>query len=93
MLFALWSERNSDWTIAHIEIPRPPVNWKPGRKPMKFVMRTPGAVALRANIDAQFFQPVHPVGRPLADHERVERQVAAHVRAVVDEVPQDERLL
>lgn len=42
VLFALWSQRNSDWTVAHIEIPRPPVNWKPGRKPMKFVMRTPG---------------------------------------------------
>ena len=42
VLFALWSERDSDWTIAHIEIPRPPISWRPGGKPMNFVMRTPG---------------------------------------------------
>lgn len=42
VLFALWSEVDKDWTIAHIEIPRPPVNWRPGRKPMSFRMVTPG---------------------------------------------------
>lgn len=40
--FALWSEEDKDWTIAHVEIPRPPVNWKPRGKPMAFRMRTPG---------------------------------------------------
>ncbi len=28
--FALWSEAKQAWSIAHIEIPRPPVKWKPG---------------------------------------------------------------
>ncbi len=42
VLFALWSDRDSDWIIAHLEIPRPPVKWKPGGKPIKFTMRTPG---------------------------------------------------
>src|SRR5688572_20071237 len=31
--FALWNEANEQWTIAQIELPRPPVKWKPGRKP------------------------------------------------------------
>ncbi len=43
--FALWSESTSKWTIAHIEIPRPPVKWKPGGKPMPFTVRTPGIQA------------------------------------------------
>lgn len=34
-----------EWTLAHVEIPRPPVNWKPGRKPLPFVLRTPGIEA------------------------------------------------
>lgn len=42
VLFALWSDVALEWTIAHLEIPRPPVKWKPGRKPLKFLMRTPG---------------------------------------------------
>jgi hypothetical protein len=42
VLFALWSERDKDWIIAHVEIPRPPVSWKPGGKPLKFTVRTPG---------------------------------------------------
>jgi hypothetical protein len=41
----LWSESTSKWTIAHIEIPRPPVKWKPGGKPMPFTVRTPGIQA------------------------------------------------
>jgi hypothetical protein len=42
VVFALWSETKEEWTIAHIEIPRPPVKWKPGRKPFPFIVRTPG---------------------------------------------------
>jgi hypothetical protein len=43
--FALWSEDRQQWTIAQLEIPRPPVRWKPGRKPLKFRMITPGIEA------------------------------------------------
>jgi hypothetical protein len=43
--FALWSEKKAEWSVAHIEIPRPPVKWKPGRKPLPFVLRTPGIEA------------------------------------------------
>lgn len=43
--FALWSEARKEWTIAHIEIPRPPLKWKPGRKPFPFVVLTPGLQA------------------------------------------------
>jgi hypothetical protein len=43
--FALWSDTQKNWTIAHLEIPRPPVKWKPGRGELPFTMRTPGIVA------------------------------------------------
>jgi hypothetical protein len=43
--FALWSETRSEWIIANVEIPRPPIKWKPGGKPMPFAMLTPGIVA------------------------------------------------
>lgn len=43
--FALWSESASEWTIARIEIPRPPVSWKPGGKPLRFSVLTPGISA------------------------------------------------
>ena len=43
--FALWSEAQKNWTIAHLEIPRPPVKWKPGHGPLPFVVRTPGIEA------------------------------------------------
>jgi hypothetical protein len=43
--FALWSEAKSDWTIAQVEIPRPPVRWKPGGRPMPFKVLTPGIEA------------------------------------------------
>jgi len=43
--FALWSESREEWTIAEIELPRPPVKWKPGRKPLSFRMLTPGIEA------------------------------------------------
>jgi hypothetical protein len=40
--FALWSESHKNWTIAQLEIPRPPIKWKPGHGPLPFVVRTPG---------------------------------------------------
>lgn len=43
--FALWSETKKNWTIAQLEIPRPPLKWKPGRGPLPFVVRTPGIEA------------------------------------------------
>jgi hypothetical protein len=42
VVFALWSEQKEEWTVARIEIPRPPFKWKPGRKPFPFIVRTPG---------------------------------------------------
>jgi hypothetical protein len=42
--FALWSDAKKEWIVAHVEIPRPPLKWKPGRN-FPFVMRTPGIVA------------------------------------------------
>jgi hypothetical protein len=43
--FALWSDAKQEWSIVHIEIPRPPIKWKPGRKPLPFKVRTPGVTA------------------------------------------------
>jgi hypothetical protein len=43
--FALWSEAKMEWIIAHVEIPRPPIKWKPGRKPLPFTTITPGITA------------------------------------------------
>jgi len=43
--FALWSEAQKNWTIAHLEIPRPPVKWKPGRGELPFTVRTSGIEA------------------------------------------------
>jgi hypothetical protein len=43
--FALWSEAKKAWSIVHIEIPRPPVKWKPGSRPLPFIVRTPGIQA------------------------------------------------
>src|SRR5688572_21679921 len=43
--FALWSEERQDWTVARLEIPRPPVSWKPRGKPLKFTLLTPGIQA------------------------------------------------
>jgi hypothetical protein len=45
VIFALWSENRQEWTMAHVEIPRPPVSWKPGGKPLRFVLETPGVKA------------------------------------------------
>ena len=43
--FALWSEAKQEWSIAHIELPRPPIKWKPGGKPLSFRSLTPGIQA------------------------------------------------
>ena len=43
--FALWSEAHKSWTIAQVEIPRPPVKWKPGHGPLPFTLLTPGIEA------------------------------------------------
>jgi hypothetical protein len=43
--FALWSEAKQEWTIAQLELPRPPIKWKPGRKPLSFRSLTPGVEA------------------------------------------------
>ncbi len=43
--FALWSEIKQSWIIAHIEIARPPVKWRPGGKPIAFRVLTPGIEA------------------------------------------------
>jgi hypothetical protein len=43
--FALWSEARQEWTIAQLELPRPPIKWKPGRKPMAFRTLTSGIEA------------------------------------------------
>jgi hypothetical protein len=45
VVFALWSETKKEWSIARIEISRPPVKWKPGRKPFPFSVHTPGVEA------------------------------------------------
>jgi hypothetical protein len=43
--FALWSEVRQEWTIAQLELPRPPIKWKPGRRPLSFRSLTPGIEA------------------------------------------------
>ena len=43
--FALWSETKQLWTVAQLELPRPPLRWKPGRKPLPFRILTPGIEA------------------------------------------------
>jgi hypothetical protein len=43
--FALWSETKQEWSIAHIELPRPPIKWRPGGKPLPFRTLTPGIEA------------------------------------------------
>ncbi len=43
--FALWSEATQEWSIAQIELPRPPIKWKPGGRPLSFRTLTPGIQA------------------------------------------------
>jgi hypothetical protein len=43
--FALWSEATQEWSIVQIELPRPPIKWKPGGRPLAFRTLTPGIQA------------------------------------------------
>jgi hypothetical protein len=43
--FAAWSEAKTAWSIVQVEIPRPPVKWRPGGRPLAFIVRTPGVEA------------------------------------------------
>jgi hypothetical protein len=43
--FALWSEASKQWSVAQIELPRPPIRWTPGRKPLAFRNITPNIQA------------------------------------------------
>jgi hypothetical protein len=44
--FALWSETKHEWSVAHIELPPPPMKWNPnGGKPLAFRTLTPGIKA------------------------------------------------
>jgi hypothetical protein len=43
--FSLWSEKAGEWITAHLEIPRPPIRWRPGRGPLPFRLLTPGLEA------------------------------------------------
>jgi hypothetical protein len=43
--FALWSDAKQEWSVAHIELPRPPIKWRPGRRPLAFKTLTPGIQA------------------------------------------------
>jgi hypothetical protein len=43
--FALWNDATQEWSVAQIELPRPPIKWKPGRKPLPFRNLTPGIQA------------------------------------------------
>jgi len=47
--FALWSDTKQEWSIALIELPRPPIKWKPGGKPLAFRNLTPGIEARHVN--------------------------------------------
>jgi hypothetical protein len=43
--FAVWSDAKQQWSVVHIEVPRPPIKWKPGGKPLAFRVITPGIQA------------------------------------------------
>ena len=44
--FALWSETKHEWSIAQIELPRPPIKWNPNNgRPLAFRILTPGIEA------------------------------------------------
>lgn len=44
--FALWNDAKEEWSVAQIELPRPPVNWRPGRRPLPFRNLTSGIKAV-----------------------------------------------
>jgi len=44
--FALWSETKHEWSVAQIELPRPPIKWNPNNgRPLAFRILTPGIEA------------------------------------------------
>jgi hypothetical protein len=43
--FALWSESKRQWTVAHLEIPRPPIRTRRGATSLPFTLLTPGLTA------------------------------------------------
>jgi hypothetical protein len=43
--YAAWSELRQEWVVVQVEIPRPPVRWRPGRRPLPFTVLTPGIKA------------------------------------------------
>ena len=43
--FAVWSDAKLEWSVVHIEVPRPPIKWKPGGRPLAFRVITPGIQA------------------------------------------------
>jgi hypothetical protein len=45
--FALWSETTKSWSVAHVEIPRPPIKWQPGRRPLRFVVSAAPGISAR----------------------------------------------
>jgi hypothetical protein len=47
--FALWNEAKQAWSVVHIELPRPPIKWRPGGKPLAFRTLTPGIQARHVN--------------------------------------------
>ncbi len=88
--FALWSDVKEEWTIAQLELPRPPVKWKPGRKPMPFRSLTPGIEARHAKgtgaerlmfTFTQDGEPLKVYGRkfPVFDNQLVKRKKWAAV--------------
>ena len=44
--YALWSETKHEWSVANIELPRPPIKWNPNNgRPLAFRTLTPGIEA------------------------------------------------
>ncbi len=83
--FALWNDATQEWSIAHIEIPRPPINWRPGRKPLPIRTVTPGIQAKHVKgtgaerLMVSFSQDGHPLkvyGRkfPVFDNNLLKRK-------------------
>ncbi len=96
--FALWSEAKMEWIIANVEIPRPPIKWKPGRKPLPFTLLTPGITATHVKgtgAERLMFafsrngEPLKVYGRkfPVFDDKLIKkkqwRAVAENARAIV----------
>lgn len=66
--FALWNETKQEWSVAQIELPRPPIKWQPGRRPLKFRTLTPGIQARHVKgtgAERLMFSFTHQDGTPL----------------------------